>query len=61
MVKCDEVLNFWNTYLDIAAISDASHNGLQVEGPQEVHKIVFGVSACLELFERAHAAQADLI
>ncbi|MBO5911513.1 MAG: Nif3-like dinuclear metal center hexameric protein [Elusimicrobiaceae bacterium] len=61
MIKCDDVLKFWNTYLDIANIPDASRNGLQVEGPQEVNKIVFGVSACQELFEAARAAQADLI
>lgn len=61
MLKCDDVLKFWNTYLDIAHIPDASHNGLQVEGPQDIRKIVFGVSACRELFERAYASQADLI
>ena len=61
MVKCDDVLKFWNTYLDIAHIPDASHNGLQVESPQDVNKIVFGVSACQELFEAARATQADLI
>ena len=61
MIKCDDVLKFWNTYLDVANIPDASHNGLQVEGPKEVNKIVFGVSACQELFEQARAAQADLI
>lgn len=61
MVKCDEVLNFWNTYLGSGAIADASYNGLQVQGPQDVRKIVFGVSACRELFEQAHMAQADLI
>ncbi len=61
MVKCDEVLNFWNAYLDIAHIPDASHNGLQVQGPQDVKKIVFGVSACKDLFEQAHASGANLI
>lgn len=61
MVKSDEVLQFWNTYLDSASIPDASLNGLQVQGPHEVEKIVFGVSACMELFERARAAGADLI
>ena len=61
MVKCDEVLQFWDTYLDIANIPDASHNGLQVQGPQRVRKIVFGVSASLALFEQAAQAQADLV
>ena len=61
MVKCDDVLHFWNTYLDSASIPDASHNGLQVEGADTVRKIVFGVSASLELFKRAKTAGADLI
>lgn len=61
MVKCDDVLQFWNAYLDSAAIPDASHNGLQVQGKMCVRKIVFGVSASLELFQRAQAAGADLI
>ena len=61
MVKCDDVLHFWNTYLDSASIPDASHNGLQVEGAATVRKIVFGVSASLELFKRAKTAGADLI
>ncbi len=61
MVQCEDVLSFWNTYLNSAAVPDASRNGLQVEGPQEVHKIVFGVSASLALFEAAVAAHAQLV
>lgn len=61
MVKCDEVLSFWNTYLDSASIPDASRNGLQVQGPENVRKIVFGVSASLALFEAAAQAGADLV
>ena len=61
MVHCDEVLKFWDTYLDIAHIPDASHNGLQVQAVHSLRKIVFGVSACQELFEKAHACKADLV
>lgn len=61
MVQCDEIIRFWNTLLQSATVPDASYNGLQVEGNTAVHKIVFGVSACLELFEKAHAAGADLV
>ena len=61
MVKCDDVLQFWNTQLNSAAIPDASRNGLQVQGAETVRKIVFGVSASLELFRRAQTAGADLI
>lgn len=61
MVKCDDVLQFWNTYLDVVSIPDASRNGLQVAGKEHVRKIVFGVSASLELFTQAHVSGADLI
>ena len=61
MVKCDEVLSFWNTYLDSVSIPDTSQNGLQVQGPAHVRKIVFGVSASLALFEQAAQVGADLV
>ena len=61
MVKCDEVLSFWDTYLNSVSIPDASRNGLQVLGPKNVRKIVFGVSASLSLFEAAAQAGADLV
>lgn len=61
MVNSADVLHFLDTYLDIAHIPDASHNGLQVEGKANVNKIVFGVSASLELFKQAQYAGADLI
>jgi len=35
--------------------------GLQVEGRREVRKIVTGVSACVELFDRARDARADAV
>ncbi len=61
MTTRENVVSFLNTYLDSAEIPDASHNGLQVEGRAKVRKIVFGVSAGLELFKRAKAAGADMI
>ncbi len=41
--------------------ADFGPNGLQVEGRERVRKVVTGVSACSELFERAHAAGADAV
>jgi dinuclear metal center YbgI/SA1388 family protein len=41
--------------------TDYGPNGLQVEGRAMVHKLVTGVSACSELFERAAAAGADSV
>ena len=57
----DRIINFIDGYLDSKKVKDASLNGLQVEGKAEVKKIVFGVSASLELFRRAAAAGADMI
>ncbi len=47
--------------LEPQAFRDYCPNGLQVPGREEVSKVVTGVSASAELFERAIAAKADLI
>ena len=61
MVNCEDVIRFLDTYLNIAQITDASRNGLQVSGTPRVGKIVFGVLASLELFRKAKVAGADLV
>ena len=61
MATREEVIRFLNDYLHSAEIPDSSCNGLQVQGRARVQKIVFGVSAGLELFKKAHAAGADMI
>src|SRR4051794_10084901 len=50
----DEVLN-------PQAFDDYGPNGLQVPGPEQVGTVVTGVSAGIELFERAAAEGADLV
>lgn len=40
---------------------DFGPNGLQIEGRREVHSLVTGVSACVELFERAQQEGADAV
>jgi dinuclear metal center YbgI/SA1388 family protein len=47
--------------LEPGRFKDYCPNGLQVPGKAEVAKIATGVSASAELFERAIAAQADLL
>src|SRR5437660_5166753 len=47
--------------LEIAAFDDYGPNGLQVPGPEEAALVVTGVSAHLELFERAAALDAGLV
>ena len=61
MAKREDIVSFLNDYLHVAEISDSSLNGLQVQGRSSVGKIVFGVSASLELFKKAAAAGADMI
>ena len=61
MVACEELVRFWNDYLESPSVPDSSQNGLQVQGRADVNTVVFGVSATLELFEKACAAGADLI
>ncbi|WP_428053526.1 Nif3-like dinuclear metal center hexameric protein [Candidatus Avelusimicrobium facis] len=61
MTTREDIVRFLNDYLLIASVPDCSHNGLQVQGRDAVRKVVFGVSANLELFERAADAGADMI
>lgn len=48
-------------YLQPERFSDYCPNGLQVEGRQEIRKIVSGVTACQALLEQALLADADAI
>jgi dinuclear metal center YbgI/SA1388 family protein len=57
----DQIIAFANDYLDLAAYPDYGPMGLQVVGAAEVGKLACGVSASLELFERAAAAGAQLL
>ena len=57
----DELVAYLNDYLEVSEIRDFCPNGLQVEGKAEIGRIVTGVSACLELFERAADADAILV
>lgn len=56
-----ELVAYLDELLDARSGRDYAPNGLQVEGRNEVGKVVTGVSACLELFERAAAAGADAV
>lgn len=49
------------SFLDCARFSDYSPNGLQVEGRENVHRVVCGVTASLALVEHAAAVNADAI
>lgn len=59
MVQRDTLINDLNRYLDVAA--NPEHNGLQVQGKNQISKIAFGVSATMALFKEADAFGADMI
>ncbi len=62
MTTRDQLTAFLDTLLLAPAkCVDGSNNGLQVEGRAEIAKVVFGVDACLALFEQAAAAGADYL
>ncbi len=56
-----ELLTAFDTLLQPERFKDYGPNGLQVEGKQNIAKIVSGVTASLALIEAAIAAHADAI
>jgi len=60
MAHLDEIVAWLDELLEPQAFADYCPNGLQVPGPGEVGKVVTGVSAGLELFERAGASATGL-
>src|SRR4051794_40490343 len=59
-VSRDTLVSHLDQYLDSRG-KDYGPNGLQVEGREEIGKVVTGVSACQELFARAREAGADAV
>ena len=59
MVQRDTLIKDLNKYLDIA--ENPEHNGLQVQGKNQISKIAFGVSATMALFKEAKNFGADMI
>jgi dinuclear metal center YbgI/SA1388 family protein len=57
----DELIAYLDELLDAKGFDDYGPNGLQVIGRDEVHRVVTGVSAHRELFERAAEAAADMV
>lgn len=60
-MKRTELVAWLDEYLDIHAFDDSSLNGLQVEGMDEVTKVVVAVDASHNTFESAVARGADMI
>jgi dinuclear metal center YbgI/SA1388 family protein len=61
MAHLQEIISFLDELLDAPDFPDYGPNGLQVPGPSEVKLVATGVSAHLDLFERAAEAGAQLV
>jgi dinuclear metal center YbgI/SA1388 family protein len=61
MAPRDQIIAHAAELLDLDSFSDYGPMGMQVVGADEVTRIVCGVSASRELFERAAAAGAQLV
>jgi dinuclear metal center YbgI/SA1388 family protein len=57
----DAIVAYANELLDVASWPEFAPPGLQVVGVAEVSTLVTGVSASKELFERAAAAEAQMV
>jgi len=61
MVTRSELVDYINTLLNISAFDDYAPNGLQVEGSNQISKIIGGVTASQALIDAALEQKADAI
>jgi len=60
-VKRDKIIQFCDEYLKVKDFEDGCFNGLQIEGREDISKIVTGVSLSKALIKKAMEKQADMI
>lgn len=61
MANRNKIIKFCEDYLKVSDFEDDCSNGLQIEGKEEVKKIVVGVTLSKELIEKAVIKKADMI
>ena len=61
VARRDDIVRFADELLEVNRFPEFGPPGLQVVGADEVTKLACGVSCSLELFERAAAAEAQLV
>jgi len=61
MIKRDKIVKFCNEYLKADTFTDYCYNGLQIEGKEDISKIVTGVSLSRQFIEKAIDEKADMI
>ena len=60
-VKRDEIIEYLNEYLSVGDFEDGCVNGLQIEGNENISKIVTGVSLSERLINEALSKKADMM
>ena len=60
-MKLQDLTDYLNTFLKVSDFKDSCPNGLQVEGREEISRVITAVSASVELFERAVHEQAEAV
>ncbi|HEX37560.1 MAG TPA: Nif3-like dinuclear metal center hexameric protein [Candidatus Cloacimonetes bacterium] len=61
MVKRNEIVAFCNNYLEVEKFKDYCYNGLQIEGIEDISKIVTGVSLSKRLIDEAILENAEML
>ncbi|MCK5813256.1 MAG: Nif3-like dinuclear metal center hexameric protein [Cocleimonas sp.] len=61
MSSLNRLVTYTNDLLSIDKFKDYSPNGLQVEGKPEIHRLVSGVSATMDLIDAAIEHKADVL
>lgn len=61
MAERKKIVDFVNKYLSSETVKDIAHNGLQIEGSEQVNKIAFGVSASLACMRQAKEYGAQML
>lgn len=61
MVETKGLVDYANNLLEIQALRDYCPNGLQVEGRNEIQRVISGVTACQPLLDIAVEREADAV
>ncbi|HAO89859.1 MAG TPA: Nif3-like dinuclear metal center protein, partial [Gammaproteobacteria bacterium] len=61
MINRQDLASYCDDYLSVDQFKDYCPNGLQIEGCEEITNIISGVSANLDLIERAIDEKADAL
>ena len=60
-MKAKDVIEYLNNSFAAFMIKDPSHNGLQIQTPEEINTIGFAVDACMATFKAASENDVDLL